>query len=49
MINKAFVKLFGNKKNVVEELNINLESRPSELDFKTYYHITEFYEKLFRN
>ena len=45
MINKTFVKLFDNYEEVSKKLNINLNSRPSELTCENYYKITELYEK----
>jgi len=44
MINKTFVKLFGNHLELAKKLQIDLTSRPSELSSETYYKMTEFYE-----
>ena len=49
MINKTFVKLFKNHLELAEKLQINLESRPSELSCETYYRMTEFYEESKKN
>ena len=46
MINKSFKKLFGNNKNLVNELNLDLNQRPGELSNEMYYKITMKYEKL---
>ena len=45
MINKTFVKLFGNHLELAKKLQIDLTSRPSELSSETYYKMTEFYER----
>ncbi len=49
MINKAFIKIFKNHKEISKILNLNLSSRPSELSYDTYYKITELYEKYKKN
>ena len=45
MINKAFSKLFDNNLQISKKLDLNLNSRPSELTFDDYYRLTEFFEK----
>jgi 16S rRNA (adenine1518-N6/adenine1519-N6)-dimethyltransferase len=46
MIKKPFNQLFNGNQKVLDELNINLNLRPQNLDFNTYYKLTEAYEKL---
>ena len=47
MINKNFLKLFKNDKTIADELNLNLNLRPEELNFEMFYKITMKYEKLY--
>ena len=44
MIKKPFNKLFNNNLELLSKLKINLNSRPQNLDFKTYYQLTKEYE-----
>ena len=44
MINKGFGKLFKKPSEIAENININLNSRPSEITEKEYFKITEFFE-----
>ena len=46
MIKKPFNQLFNGNQKVLDELNIDLNLRPQNLDFNTYYKLTEAYEKL---
>ena len=46
MIKKPFNQLFNGNQKVLEELNIDLNLRPQNLDFNTYYQLAETYEKL---
>jgi len=46
MIKKPFNQLFNGNQRVLDELKINLNLRPQNLDFNTYYKLTEAYEKL---
>jgi 16S rRNA (adenine1518-N6/adenine1519-N6)-dimethyltransferase len=46
MIKKPFNQLFNGNQKVLDELNINLNLRPQNLDFNTYYKLAEAYEKL---
>ena len=46
MIKKPYNLLFPNNKDVLNKLNISLNSRPQNLDFDTYYKLTDEYEKL---
>ena len=47
MINKNFIKLFGNNKSLASDLNINLNQRPEELSNEMFYKITMKYEELY--
>jgi len=46
MIKKPFNQLFNGNQKVLDELDIDLNLRPQNLDFNTYYKLTEAYEKL---
>ena len=46
MIKKPFNQLFNGNQKVLDELNIDLNLRPQNLDFNTYYKLTQSYEKL---
>ena len=46
MIKKPFNQLFNNNSYILQKLNINLNLRPQNLNFETYYKLTEEYEKL---
>ena len=46
MLKKPFNQLFNGNKNIIEKLKINLQLRPQNLDFETYYKLTNEYEKL---
>ena len=46
MIKKPFYQLFNGNQKVLDKLNIDLNLRPQNLDFNTYYKLTEAYEKL---
>ena len=46
MIKKPFKQLFNDNKNIASELGIDLNLRPQNLDFKTYYELTKRYESL---
>ena len=45
MIKKPYNLLFNGKK-MANKLNIDLNLRPQNLDFETYYKLTNEYEKL---
>ena len=47
MINKNFLKLFGNDISVATDLNLNLNKRPEELTNEMFYKIAMKYEKLY--
>ena len=46
MIKKQFNQIFNGDLRVLEKLNINLNLRPQNLSLKTYYELTQEYEKL---
>ena len=46
MIKKPFYQLFNGNQKVLDVLNIDLNLRPQNLDFNTYYKLTQVYEKL---
>ena len=46
MIKKPYNQLFLENTNILEKLNLDLNLRPQNLDFDTYYKLTIEYEKL---
>ena len=46
MIKKPFNQIFPGNTEILNKLNINLNLRPQNLDFETYYKLTDEYEKL---
>ncbi len=44
MIKKPFNELFNNNSKLLSKLRINLNLRPQNLDFETYYQLTKEYE-----
>ena len=46
MIKKPYNQIFPNNVEILDKLNINLELRPQNLNFETYYKLTSEYEKL---
>ena len=46
MIKKPFNQLFNGDQKILKELKIDLSLRPQNLDFDTYYKLTDEYEKL---
>ena len=48
MIKKPFNQLFDGNTKILEKYNINLNLRPQNLNFETYYRLTDEYEKLRR-
>src|SRR5210317_615764 len=46
MLKKPFNQIFNGNYDLLDELNINLNLRPQNLDFDTYYKLTMEYEKL---
>ena len=45
MLKKPFYQLFDKDSKIPEKLNIDLNLRPQNLDFNTYYKLTIEYEK----
>ena len=46
MLKKPFNQLFNGNQNVIDQLKIDLNLRPQNLDFDTYYKLTSLYENL---
>ena len=46
MLKKPFNQLFNGNKKILDKLKIDLNLRPQNLDFETYYKLTSEYEKL---
>jgi 16S rRNA (adenine1518-N6/adenine1519-N6)-dimethyltransferase len=46
MLKKPFNQLFNGDKKILDELKIDLNLRPQNLDFDTYYQLTRLYENL---
>jgi 16S rRNA (adenine1518-N6/adenine1519-N6)-dimethyltransferase len=46
MLKKPMNQIFNGNLKIIEKLNINLNLRPQNLDFKTYYKIINEYENL---
>ena len=46
MIKKPYNQIFSNCNKISNKLNLNLNLRPQNLDFDTYYNLTGEYEKL---
>ena len=46
MLRKPFNQIFKGNKNISDKLKINLNLRPQNLNFDTYYQLTNEYEKL---
>ena len=46
MIKKPYNQLFNGNLKIAEKLKIDLTSRPQNLDFKSYYELTNEYENL---
>ena len=46
MIKKPYNLVFPNNTDVLKKLNLDLNLRPQNLDFETYYKLTNEYEKL---
>ena len=44
MIKKPYYNLFKNNENIASQMGINLNLRPQNLDFDTYYELTKQYE-----
>ena len=46
MIKKPYKQLFSQNDKIISKLNIDLNLRPQNLNFETYYKLTDEYEKL---
>ena len=46
MIKKPYNQIFNGNNEIINKLNINLNLRPQNLDFLTYYSLTKEYERL---
>ena len=46
MIKKPFNQLFFGNTNILDQLNLNLNLRPQNINLETYYKLTSEYEKL---
>ena len=46
MLKKPYNQVFNGNKNIIDKLKINLNLRPQNLDFETYYKLTIEYENL---
>ena len=46
MLNKPFNQIFKGNQKILDKLKINLNLRPQNLDFETYYQLTNEYENL---
>ena len=46
MLKKPFNQLFNGDKKIIDKLKFDLNLRPQNLDFDTYYKLTDEYEKL---
>ena len=46
MIKKPYYQLFNGNNSIASKIGINLNSRPQNLDFETYFKITQEYENL---
>ena len=46
MLKKPYNQLFTGNQKIIEKLKIDLNLRPQNLDFDTYYQLTKEYETL---
>ena len=46
MLKKPFNQVFNGKTDLLDKFNLDLNLRPQNLDFETYYKLTIEYEKL---
>ena len=46
MLKKPYYQLFNDNKNIALKIGIDLNSRPQNLDFETYFKLTKEYENL---
>ena len=46
MLKKPFNQIFNGNQNIINKLKIDLNLRPQNLDFATYYNLAKEYENL---
>ena len=46
MLKKPFNQVFNGDQKILEKFNLNLNLRPQNLEYDTYYKLTQEYEKL---
>ena len=46
MLKKPFNQIFNGDRKILKKLDLNLNLRPQNLDFETYYKLTREYENL---
>ena len=46
MLKKPYKLIFGNNNKIAEDLNLNLNLRPQNLEPEIYYKLTKYYEEL---
>ena len=46
MLKKPFNQIFNGNIDIIKKFNLDLNLRPQNLDFETYYKLTIEYEKL---
>ena len=46
MLKKPFNQVFNGNKKILDDFKLNLNLRPQNLDYETYYNLTKEYEKL---
>jgi len=46
MLKKPFNQLFNGNVDIINKLKINLNLRPQNINFETYYKLTQEYENL---
>ena len=46
MIKKPFNQLFNGNLDIIRKLNLDMNLRPQNLDFETYYKLTNEFENL---
>ena len=46
MLKKPYNQIFNGNENILNKLNIDLNLRPQNLDFETYYKLTSEFENL---
>ena len=46
MLKKPFNQIFNGNQNIINKVNLNLNLRPQNLEYDTYYQLTKEYENL---